>query len=74
MSYYSWSLSISGNGLLFILIEPLSFLFTVGNEFIAIGYAIYLSIIKKDILHRSQVVFIIEKGKPNSQASIEQKY
>ena len=31
-------------------------------------------LVKEDILHRSQVDFIIEKGKPKSQASIEQKY
>jgi hypothetical protein len=31
-------------------------------------------LVKEDILHRSQVDFIIEKGKPKSQGSIEQKY
>jgi hypothetical protein len=36
--------------------------------------ALIQELVKEDILHRSQVDFIIEKGKPKSQASIEQKY
>ena len=36
--------------------------------------ALIQELIKEDILHRSQVDFIIEKGKPKSQASIEQSY
>jgi hypothetical protein len=36
--------------------------------------ALIQELVKEDILHRSQVEFIIEKGKPKSQASIEQKY
>jgi hypothetical protein len=35
--------------------------------------ALIQELVKEDILHRSQVDFIIEKGKPKSQASIEQK-
>ena len=31
-------------------------------------------LVKEGILHRSQVDLIIERGKPKSQASIEQKY
>jgi hypothetical protein len=30
-------------------------------------------LVKENILHRSQIDFIIEKGKPKSQAGIEQK-
>jgi hypothetical protein len=36
--------------------------------------ALIHELVKEDILHRSQVDFIIEKGKPKSQTSIEQKY
>jgi hypothetical protein len=36
--------------------------------------ALIQELVKEDILHRSQVDLIIEKGKPKSQASIEQKY
>jgi hypothetical protein len=36
--------------------------------------ALIQELVKEDILHRSQVDFIIEKGKPKSQESIEQKY
>jgi hypothetical protein len=36
--------------------------------------ALIQELVKEDILHRSQVDFIIEKGKPKSQASIEQQY
>jgi hypothetical protein len=36
--------------------------------------ALIQELVKEDMLHRSQVDFIIEKGKPKSQASIEQKY
>jgi hypothetical protein len=36
--------------------------------------ALIQELVKEDILHRTQVDFIIEKGKPKSQASIEQKY
>jgi hypothetical protein len=35
--------------------------------------ALIQELVKEDILHRSQVDFIIEKGKPRSQTSIEQK-
>jgi hypothetical protein len=34
--------------------------------------ALIQELVKEDILHRSQVDFIIEKGKPKSQDSIEQ--
>ena len=33
--------------------------------------ALIQELVKEDMLHRSQVDFIIEKGKPKSQASIE---
>jgi hypothetical protein len=36
--------------------------------------ALIQELVKEDILHRSQVDFIIEKGKPKSQASVKQKY
>ena len=36
--------------------------------------ALIQELVKEDILHRSQVDFTIEKGKPKSQASIEQQY
>jgi hypothetical protein len=36
--------------------------------------ALIQELVKEDMLHRSQFDFIIEKGKPKSQASIEQKY
>jgi hypothetical protein len=35
--------------------------------------ALIQELVKEDILHRSQVDFIIEKGKLKSQAGIEQK-
>jgi hypothetical protein len=35
--------------------------------------ALIQELVKED-MHRSQVDFIIEKGKPKSQESIEQKY
>jgi hypothetical protein len=36
--------------------------------------ALIQEFVKEDILHRSQVDFIIEKGKPKSQVSVEQNY
>jgi hypothetical protein len=36
--------------------------------------ALIQELVKEDILHRSQADFIVEKGKPRSQASIEQQY
>jgi hypothetical protein len=36
--------------------------------------ALIQELVKEDILHLSQVDFIIEKGKPKSQASIDQQY
>jgi hypothetical protein len=36
--------------------------------------ALIQELVKEDILHRSQVDFIIEKGKPKLQSNIEQKY
>jgi hypothetical protein len=36
--------------------------------------ALIQELVKEDILHRSQVDFIIEKGKPKSETNIEQKY
>jgi hypothetical protein len=36
--------------------------------------ALIQELVKEDILHRSQVDFIVEKGKPKPQASVEQKY
>jgi hypothetical protein len=36
--------------------------------------ALIQELVKEDILHRSKVDFIIEKGKPKSQASREQEY
>jgi hypothetical protein len=35
--------------------------------------ALIQELVKEDTLHRSQVDFIIEKGKPNSHDSKEQK-
>jgi hypothetical protein len=35
--------------------------------------ALIQELVKEDILHRSQVDLIIEKGKPKSQASIERE-
>jgi hypothetical protein len=35
--------------------------------------ALIQELVKEDILHRSQVDYIVEKGKPKSGASIEQK-
>jgi hypothetical protein len=36
--------------------------------------ALIQELVKEDILHRSQVDFIIEKGKPKPQVDIEQSY
>jgi hypothetical protein len=35
--------------------------------------ALVQELVKEDILHRSRVDFIIEKGKPKLEASVEQK-
>ena len=36
--------------------------------------ALIQELVKEDLLHRSQVDLIIEKGKTKSQANLEQKY